>query len=234
MWVRASSLILFGKIYKLPLSQNPCMFISDIVAAIGQYAIVIMSSMGYLGVFFLMVLESIVFPMPSELVMPFAGFLVSQGRFSMFGVFLASTLGSMVGSIASYYAGRIGGNRVVTRYGKYLLLDLEDLKKTERWFAKSGEKTIFIGRLIPVVRHLISIPAGIARMDFKKFLFYTFVGAAIWNMLLAYLGYWLGENWQMVRQYTEPISIAVVIVLALVFAYFVYKHVRDKKATRVS
>ncbi len=202
--------------------------LTDVLAAIGAFAVDTISAIGYFGVFLLMAMESMVIPIPAELVMPFAGFLVSQGRFGMAGVFASSALGSLFGSFLSYAMGRYGGNRFVIHFGKYLLVDLEDLKKTEDWFARKGEKTIFIGRLIPVVRHLISIPAGIGRMHKSKFAVYTFLGAGLWNMLLAWLGYILGQNWRTIRHYTEPVSIAVVALLAAGFVYFVYHHVLRK------
>jgi membrane protein DedA with SNARE-associated domain len=202
--------------------------LTDILAAVGRFAIGLISSVGYAGVFLLMAMESMVIPIPAELVMPFAGFLVSTGRFGMFWVFVASSLGSLAGSFLSYYMGRLGGNRFIVRFGKFLLLDLEDLKKTEDWFAKKGEKTILIGRLIPVVRHLISIPAGIGCMNQRTFAIYTFIGASFWNMVLAVLGYVLGQNWAKIRHYTEPVSIAVAVLLVAGFAYFMYHHVLRK------
>lgn len=206
--------------------------ISEIMAFIVKIAVLIMSKLGYFGVFFLMMLESMVFPMPSELVMPFAGFLVAQGRFNMLYVFIFSLLGSITGSLISYYAGKYGGNRLVVKFGKYLFLDVSDLKRAEDLFKKRGEKVIFIARFIPVVRHLISIPAGIGKMNLKKFCVYTLIGASIWNMFLAYLGYLLGENWDKIRYYTEPISIAVVILLAAGLVYFIYHHIKNKKKNK--
>lgn len=205
------------------------MILSDILAYIGQLAIALMSSMGYFGTFILMVLESMVFPVPSELVMPFAGYLIAQGTFTWAGVLIASSLGSIVGSVISYYMGYYGGDKVLRKYGKYVLIEEEDLEKTERWFKKRGELTIFIARFIPVVRHIISIPAGMAKMDMKKFIVFTLLGAMIWNMFLAYLGYLLGKNWNLIRHYSEPISIAVAVILAIGFVYFVYKHILRKR-----
>ncbi len=206
--------------------------ISEALAYIGRLAIEIISSMGYFGVFFLMMLESMIVPIPSELVMPFAGFLAADGRFSFTLVIIASSLGSIAGSLLSYYIGKFGGNKLVLHLGKYLLLDATDLAKTEKWFSKRGEKTIFIGRLIPVVRHLISIPAGIGKMDLKKFCIYTIAGATIWNTFLAYLGYILGKNWDKVRHYSEPVSIIVATALAAAGCYFVYHHIHNKIKNR--
>ena len=204
-------------------------FLTEALAWIARTAITVISTLGYAGVFALMAAESMIIPIPAELVMPFAGFLVAQAKFKMVYVFLASSLGSITGSLLSYWMGRKGGNRLVIHFGKYLLLDLADLRKTEAYFERKGEGTIFIGRLIPVVRHLISIPAGIGRMNLKKFTLYTFAGASLWNMFLAWLGYILGQNWNRIRHYTEPVSYAVVALLIAGFVYFVYHHVKNKR-----
>src|SRR3989344_9038650 len=164
-----------------------------IVEKIVEYITIGMSIGGYFGLFILMALESMIAPVPSEVVMPFAGYLVLQGRFDFWIVLLVSGLGSIFGSVLSYYIGFYGGRPFVLRYGKYLLLDKEHLEWTENWFRKQGNKTIFISRFIPVVRHLISIPAGIAKMAIHKFVIYTFLGATIWNFILLYAGFKLGE-----------------------------------------
>ncbi len=202
--------------------------VSQVLASIGSFIIQVISLTGYGGVFFLMTLESMIFPIPSELVMPFAGFLVAKGEMNFWLVILFSSLGSVCGSLLSYYLGRVGGNKVVLHWGKYLFLEEEDLLKTEQWFSRKGEITIFIGRLIPAVRHIISIPAGIGKMNLKKFVVYTLIGATLWNSFLAYLGYVLGQNWEMVRQYSDYISIPIVIILGLAGIYVIYKHVKRK------
>jgi membrane protein DedA with SNARE-associated domain len=200
------------------------MFVTRVMGFIGTLAVETISSLGYLGVFCLMVLESMVVPIPSELVMPFAGFLASQGRFSMAGVIIVSTLGSIAGSLISYYIGMFGGREIVERWGRYLLVSRKDLDKTHSWFANRGESTIFVARLIPVVRHLISIPAGVARMNLGKFILFTVLGAGIWNSFLAYLGYALGENWESVRRYTEPLSIVMAVAIVALGVWFVWRH----------
>jgi membrane protein DedA with SNARE-associated domain len=192
------------------------------------FAIDVISAIGYLGVFFLMVMESMVIPIPSELVLPFAGFLISRGDFNLATVMFAASLGSIIGSLISYYMGRYGGNAFVIKYGKYVLLDVEDLKRAERWFERRGEYTIFISRFIPVVRHLISIPAGIGKMDLKRFSIYTIAGASMWNFILVYAGYLLGEHWNRIKHYSEPVSLTVAALLMIGFVYFVYRHLRDK------
>ena len=203
--------------------------LSEILAAIGGFALSTISLLGYAGIFFLMMLESMIVPVPSEFVMPFAGFLVAQGTFSFLLVIIASTLGSITGSLIFYYIGKTGGHRLVEKYGKYVLVDAEDIRKTEEWFQKRGDLTVFLARLIPVVRHLISFIAGIGKMNVKKFSFYTVVGAAIWNAILAYIGYMLGQHWKEVSQYLEQLDIIIVIVLIVGCLYFAYRHITRKK-----
>jgi membrane protein DedA with SNARE-associated domain len=176
----------------------------------------------YLGVFVLMALESMIAPIPSELVMPFAGFLIFTGHFDPWAVMVASSLGSIVGSLLSYGMGRLG-EPVVLRYGRYLLLNPHHLEWTKKFFERQGGKTIFISRFIPVVRHLISIPAGLARMPLAPFILYTAVGATLWNGFLTYLGVRLKENWRLIQQYTHILDYLVVAVMVAGAGYFVWK-----------
>ena len=185
---------------------------------------------GYAGVAFLMALESMIAPVPSEAVMPFAGFLVFEGKMTFLGVAVASTFGSIVGSLISYWMGYFGGRPFVLRFGKYLLLNLHDLEVTERFFGKYGSKTIFIARFVPVIRHLISIPAGAGRMSLAKFLLYTTVGACLWNMFLAWCGFHMKEHWEIVEKYSRPLDFVMVILLAAAGAYFVYAHLLRSRA----
>lgn len=188
----------------------------------------IISKLGYFGISILMALESMVAPVPSEAVMPFAGFLWFDKTFTFWGIVIASTIGSITGSLISYYIGLWGGRPIVKKFGKYLLLNEHHLKITERFFAKYGEKTIFISRFIPVVRHLISIPAGVGKMNLAKFSFYTIVGAALWNSFLTYVGYYLGSNWGIIRKYSEIIDILIVILLIIIIFYFLYCKKKSK------
>jgi membrane protein DedA with SNARE-associated domain len=185
-----------------------------------------MESTGYITVFVAMVMESMVFPIPSEAVMPFAGFLVAEGKFTFFWVVLISTAGSLVGSSISYAIGYFCEKAVIHKYGKFLLLDKEELEATERFFNKYGEATIFISRFIPVVRHLISIPAGFARMDFMRFYLFTALGAGLWNSFLAFAGFYLKNNWEAVMKFSKYIDIAVLVLLVALVGYFIYKHIK--------
>ena len=190
------------------------------------YSTAFIGQVGYAGVFVLMIMESMVFPIPSEAVMPFAGFLIAEKHFTFSGVICFSTLGSIVGSSVSYYIGFNYGKPFTDKFGKYFLLNQNDLAFTERFFRRFGSGTIFISRFIPVVRHLISIPAGMGRMKLLPFCGYTILGARIWNAFLAWAGFTLKQNWESVMKYSK---VADILVLALLFAavvWFVYKHIK--------
>lgn len=203
--------------------------ISEIFGQIALFCISAISSMGYLGVGFLMILESMIFPIPSELVMPFAGFLIAEGKMTFFWVILSSIIGSLIGSFLSYYIGLKGGKKFLIKYGKYFLLNKEHLIKTEKWFSKKGELTIFIGRLVPVVRHFISIPAGFGKMNLKKFTLYTVLGAGMWNFFLTYIGFILGNNWDKIKHYSDYFSWGILIILVVALIYVIIKALRKIK-----
>jgi len=213
---------------------NIGLFLSQGFSSVGQLVTGIIDFFGYTGIAVLMMFESMILPLPSELIMPFAGFLVAQEKMSFIWVIVASTVGSLSGSMLSYWIGYYGGNAFVLKLGKYLLLDITDLEKTEKWFSKRGERTIFISRFIPVVRHLISIPAGIGRMNMRDFCLYTALGASMWNGSLTYLGYILGKNWDVIRHYSEKISILVAALLAIGGILFVSRHIRNKRREKRS
>ena len=200
-----------------------------ITECIATYATYLIQTTGYAGVFILMTMESMVFPVPSEAVMPFAGFLIVEKTFTWWQVVGFSTLGSIVGSLLSYYAGYYGGMPLVNKFGKYLLLDVEELHVAESFFKKRGDITIFICRFIPVVRHLISIPAGIGKMNIVKFSVFTLIGAALWNSFLTYSGYILKNNWEKVMKYSHFIDIAVVVFLVALVGLYIFRHLKKKK-----
>jgi len=176
-------------------------------------------AISYPGIMFFMFLESTMVPIPSEIIMPFAGYLAAQGKISFILVAVLSGIASLLGSWFSYAIGYYGGIPLIKRWGKYVLLDEQRLKWTEKFFKKHGQKTIFVSRFIPVVRHLISLPAGIGKMNLFKFSIYTFFGALIWNTILLWLGFYLGENYLLIHKYS---SIIDWIVLGLIFAAIVY------------
>jgi membrane protein DedA with SNARE-associated domain len=185
---------------------------------------------GYASVFVLMVMESMVFPVPSEAVMPFAGFLVAESRFSFAAVIIVSTFASIVGSLLSYWIGRYGGKPFIERFGKYLLLNQHDLAVTEKFFGKYGDITILICRFIPVVRHLISIPAGTGQMNLLKFSLYTIIGAGLWNSFLTVCGFYLRKNWEAVMEYSRIVDIAVLFILVGLVGLFVITHLKRARS----
>lgn len=198
---------------------------------LAAYFTAIIEQLGYLGAGFLMVLESMVAPVPSELVMPFVGFLVAEGKFTWTMSIVATSIGSIVGSLASYAMGYWGGRPLVMKVGKYLLLNERDLEWTEKWFARHGSWTIFVSRFIPVVRHLISIPAGLGKMRLLPFCVYTLIGATLWNVFLLVCGYKLKQNWDKVEHYSKQIDHVMIVVVLLAGIWFVKTHlVRARKS----
>ncbi len=178
---------------------------------------------GYPSIILLMALESMIAPIPSEAVMPFVGFLISSGKFNFWPAVIFSTLGSIIGSLISYYMGAYGGRLVIEKWGKYLLLNKHHLDITEKFFNKYGEKAIFASRFIPVVRHFISIPAGVGKMKIGKFILYTVVGAGMWNAFLTYVGMQLGDNWNSLERYTKYGDAIIILAILIAIGYFIYK-----------
>jgi membrane protein DedA with SNARE-associated domain len=197
-----------------------------------EHIINLIETGGYPIIAFLMALESMITPVPSEAVMPFAGFLVHEGKFSFELVVLFATIGSLIGSFISYYAGAYGGKPFVKRFGKYFFLDIHDLELTEKFFKKYGDGTVFVSRFIPVVRHLISIPAGVGRMNPYKFFVYTLLGAAAWNAILTYVGYVMKDRWKEILRYTEVLDMLIIFAIIILVALFVYKHQSVSKARK--
>lgn len=195
---------------------------------IANHIIEFIEATGYISIFILMMIESMALPVPGEAIMPFAGFLIVQGKFSWFMVILISTSGSLAGSYLSYLIGQYGGEPFFERYGKYLLVKKSHLDLTHRFFNRYGGITIFISRFIPVVRHLISIPAGMGRMKLPAFIFYTVLGAGIWNTFLTYMGYILKQNWEEIMKYSHYIDLAMVIAFVLVIAFYVWKQIKAR------
>lgn len=193
-----------------------------VTEALCNYNTLFISQCSYLGIFVLMTLESMMAPVPGEMVMPFAGFLIFSGRFSPLAVMVASSLGSICGSLISYGLGVLG-EPVVLRYGRYLLLNVHHLEWTHRFFHRHGGKTIFLSRFLPVVRHLISIPAGLARMSLAPFVLFTLAGATLWNGFLVYLGIRLREHWRLIQEYTHVLDYLMLAGVLLLVAYFLWK-----------
>ena len=178
----------------------------------------IVRDVGYPGVFLLIMLESTLVPIPSELVMPFAGFMASQGEFSLPVILVINSVAAVLGSGLCYGIGVVGGKPFLVNYGKYFLVRQHDIERTEAFFAKHGKKTILIARFLPVIRHVISVPAGIARMPLPAFFLQTFLGATIWGGALILLGYYVGANWETFARTLKRVDLLIgaILVLALV------------------
>ncbi|HKE61997.1 MAG TPA: DedA family protein, partial [Nitrospira sp.] len=169
--------------------------IEAIITILSRFVISTISTLGYTGILLTMAIESACIPLPSEIIMPFSGYLVTTGQFTMLGVTLAGAIGNVIGSIAAYYVGVWGGRPFVERYGPYFLMSHRDLDIADRWFAKYGEAAVFFSRMLPVIRTFISLPAGIAKMHFPRFVLFTFIGSIPWCYALAYVGVKMGQQW---------------------------------------
>ena len=203
-------------------------FLTDIIIFISSIVIYLITALGYLGIFVTMAMESAALPIPSEIVMPFAGFVAFQGKLDFWGIIVAGTLGNLIGSILLYYVGLKGGRPALMRYGKYLLVSEREIKIAEEWFRKFGSKVIFFSRMLPIVRTFVSLPAGAAKMDIKKFSFYTLVGSVPWNIALTYIGFVLGENWQQIEGAFRAFDLVIVGIGVIVLAYIVYALFKKK------
>lgn len=184
----------------------------------------VINGAGYPGIAVLMGIESACVPLPSELIMPFAGFLVSQGRFSLLGAATAGAIGCNLGSIVAYEVGFYGGRPLVERFGRYILMNERDLEHADHFFHRYGNAAIFIGRLLPVIRTFIALPAGIARMPRGRFHLYTFLGSWPWCFGLAYIGMKLGDHWMDIKPYFLQFKEIVLALLLMGVVWFVWTH----------
>jgi membrane protein DedA with SNARE-associated domain len=200
------------------------MLIEAVIAELGSFVITMISKFGYTGILITMAIESACIPLPSEIIMPFSGYLVSTGQFSMLGVTMAGAIGNVLGSLVAYYVGVWGGRPFVERYGQYFLVSRRDLEMADRWFLKYGEAAVLISRMLPVVRTFISLPAGIVRMNVPRFVLFSFIGAVPWCYLLAYIGLKLGERWDGLHEYFHHLDVVIGMVLVLGFICFLWSH----------
>ncbi len=182
------------------------------------------------GVIILMAIESACIPVPSELIMPLAGWMLIKGQLLPNTYTLVAglygALGNTIGSIIAYGVGMWGGRPFLYKYGRYLLISPQDLDQADRWFNKSGSWSVFISRMLPVIRTFISLPAGIARMHFVKFVIYTFIGSFIWSVGLAYGGYLLGEHWDKIRAIMRPFDPFIIAIIIILAAFYIYRHIK--------
>ncbi len=186
---------------------------------------------GYAGVFLLMTLESALIPIPSEVTMPFAGSLVASGLFNFWVLVIVGALANLTGSLLAYALGYLGEDTVlafIRKYGKYVLIREKEFHHATELFDKHGDAIVFISRMLPAIRTYISLPAGIARMDLKKFVIYTTVGSLVWSAVLAYLGVILGKNWQILSTYFRKFDILIVGVIIIGISFYIYRHLKAR------
>jgi len=204
--------------------------LSQFLASLTQFVTNIILTFSYPGIIFVTVVENIVTPIPSEIVFPWTGFLASQGKMNVLLISLSGAVGGLIGAIILYYIGyKLNSEKtkiLVKNYGKYIFVKIEDLDKADEWFKKRGNLAIFVGRLIPIVRSLISLPAGYSKMNLFNFSFLTFLGTFIWSFVLTGLGYILGENWELVTKYLSKYEKLALASLIAVTVIFTYKHLR--------
>lgn len=203
---------------------------NGILEPIASWIINVISALGYPGIVLTMAIESALIPLPSEIIMPFSGFLVAQGRFNFWLVAVSGSLGNLIGSLIAYGVGYWGHEKIVRRFirrwGKFLLLTEEDLDTTEVWLNKYGDWVVAGSRLLPAVRTVISLPCGIARLPLKRFIILTFFGSLIWSAVLAYIGKIMGENWVSIGPYFHKFDIVIIIILALGVGFYIWHKLR--------
>src|SRR5271166_1710688 len=205
--------------------------IAHIIEILAVWIIGVISSLGYPGVMVLMAIESACIPLPSEIIMPFSGYLVYTGRFSLFAVATWGALGCNLGSVVAYEIGYFGGRPLVERYGRYIFLSRRELDIADRFFQRRGAIAVLIARLLPVVRTFIALPAGIARMPRLKFHIYTFVGSWPWCFMLAFVGMRLGERWETdprLKMWFHRLDALILGLIVIAMIYFVWSHVQHR------
>lgn len=207
--------------------------VAKIISVLASWVIAIISAGGYWGVLVCMAIESACIPLPSEMIMPFAGYLVLKGEFTLWGVALAGTLGCVVGSVLAYYIGVTLGRDFLLKYGRYFLINPKDIDWADRWFKKYGSAAIFFSRLLPVIRTFISFPAGVVRMKMAPFIFYTFLGSYPWCYGLAWLGKKMGENWNSLGPYFHRFDFVIGLVILLGIIFWIRHHIRGRQSPSV-
>ncbi len=204
----------------------------SITETISDFIVNAIEQLGYSGVFLAMGLESACIPLPSEIIMPFGGYVAWKGTLTLTGVTLAGTLGCLAGSLVLYYIGLFGGRPLLVRYGKYIFIREKELDRADEWFTRYGDRAVFFSRMLPVVRGLFSLPAGVVRMDVKKFSFYTTAGSLPWCFALAYIGFLFGPHWADLEGLFVYLDIAVIAGIIAFVGYAVYHRKRIIKGVR--
>jgi membrane protein DedA with SNARE-associated domain len=207
--------------------------IGKIIGILSVFIIKVISTLGYAGVALLMAIESACIPLPSEVIMPFSGYLVYTGRFNLWLVAVAGAVGCVVGSLVAYWVGMYGGRPFIEKYGRYILVSRRDLDLADRWFGRYGEIIIFASRLLPVVRTFIAFPAGVARMNVPRFILYTFLGSLPWCLGLAYVGQLLGAEWdknEALKAWFHRFDFVIGLVILAAAAWWVWRHIKHARA----
>lgn len=206
--------------------------IARILEILSAFIVGTISLLGYSGIVLLMAIESACIPLPSEIIMPFSGYLVSKGEMNLWLVGLAGAVGCVLGSMVAYWVGMYGGRPLIERYGRYILISHHDLDLADRWFKKYGEIIVFASRLLPAIRTFIAFPAGVARMNIPKFIIYTFAGSLPWCLGLAYVGQKLGEQWDKdprLKALFHRFDFVIGILLVLGAGWWIWRHLRLSK-----
>jgi len=207
-----------------------------IIEILSGFIVATISLLGYSGIVLLMAIESACVPLPSEIIMPFSGYLVSTGQMNLWLVGLAGAVGCVLGSLVAYWVGTFGGRPLIEKYGRIVLVSRHDLDMADRWFANHGEIIVFVSRLLPAIRTFIAFPAGVARMNLKRFVIYTFAGSLPWCLGLAYIGQKLGEKWNQddtLRTWFHRFDFLIGIAAVLLIGWWIWRHVghlRSEKA----
>ena len=210
--------------------------IARLLEILSGIIVAIISTLGYSGIVLLMAIESACIPLPSEIIMPFSGYLVSTGQMNLWVVALAGAVGCVLGSLVAYWVGMKGGRPLIEKYGRYVLVSRHDLDLADRWFEKRGEIIVFVSRMLPAIRTFIAFPAGVARMNLKRFVIYTFAGSFPWCLGLAYVGQKLGEKWNKddtLKTWFHRFDFLIGIAAVLLIAWWIWRHVghlRKEKA----
>lgn len=202
--------------------------LGKLLALLAGFLISTISTLGYGGIVLLMAIESACIPLPSEIIMPFSGYLVFRGEFVLWLVAVSGAVGCVLGSLVAYWVGAYGGRPLVEKYGRYILVSHHDLALADRWFGRHGDVIILIGRLLPVVRTFIAFPAGVARMPLVKFIIYTFVGSLIWCWALAWVGLRLGEHWDTLGVWFHRFDGVIAGLIILGAVWYIWRHLRQR------
>lgn len=210
--------------------------VAKIIEILSAFIVATISALGYPGVVLLMGIESACIPLPSEIIMPFSGYLVYTGRFNLWAVGVAGAVGCVLGSLVAYWAGMYGGRPFIEKYGRYVLISHHDLDIADRWFSRYGELIVFSSRLLPVIRTFIAFPAGVARMNLTRFVAYTFLGSLPWCVGLAYVGQKLGEQWDKndaLKTWFHRFDFVIGIIGLVFIVWWVWRHLKQGRTHKV-